>query len=123
MEYTMLILALSVVAAVLSVVALIYTQILTKRYSEAVTFMESVEKDVMHMQQGSIAFRKNYEDDKKELTAMIAGLESEMETARAAMNEWYEAGKIALKSEKDFNEGLNNIINFQPGVSKKGDDK
>lgn len=123
MKYTMLILALSIVAAVLSVIALIYTQILTKKYGEAVLFMESVEKDVIHMQQGNIAFRKNYEEDKKELTAMITGLESEMETARAAMNEWYEAGKIALKSEKDFNEGLNNIINFQPGVSKKGDDK
>lgn len=123
MKYTMLILALSIVAVVLSVIALIYTQILTKKYGEAVLFMESVEKDVIHMQQRNIAFRKNYEEDKKELTAMITGLESEMETARAAMNEWYEAGKIALKSEKDFNEGLNNIINFQPGVSKKGDDK
>ena len=55
------------------------------------------------------------------LTANVHALDKEMDTARDAMSEWSEAGKIARKSEEDFNEGLNNILNFQPGVTKKGD--
>jgi len=55
------------------------------------------------------------------LTANVHALDTEMNTAREAMSEWSEAGKIARKSEEDFNEGLNNILNFQPGVTKKGD--
>ena len=55
------------------------------------------------------------------LTAKVQELDTEMDTARDAMSEWSEAGKIARKSEEDFNEGLNNILNFQPGVTKKGD--
>ena len=111
-----------VIAVTLSVVALVYTQILTKRYNDAVLFMESVEKNVLHMSKGNKVFQDTYKEDKKEIVEMITGLETEMETARAAMNEWYEAGKLAVKTEKDFNEGLNNILNFQPGVTKKGDE-
>lgn len=55
------------------------------------------------------------------LTANVHALDKEMDTARDAMSEWSEAGKIARKSEEDFNEGLNNILNFQPGVKQKGD--
>ena len=111
-----------VIAVTLSVAALVYTQILTKRYNDAVLFMESVEKNVLHMSKGNKVFQDTYKEDKKEIVEMITGLETEMETARAAMNEWYEAGKLAVKTEKDFNEGLNNILNFQPGVTKKGDE-
>jgi len=55
------------------------------------------------------------------LSAKVQELDKELDTAREAMTEWSEAGKIARKTEQDFNDGLNNILNFQPGVTKKGD--
>ena len=54
------------------------------------------------------------------LTANLQKMDEELNTAREAMAEWSEAGKMARKSEEDFNEGLNNILNFQP-VKQKGD--
>ena len=56
------------------------------------------------------------------LSAKVQELDKEMGTAREAIENWSEAGKIARKSEEDFNEGLNNILNFQPNVKHKGDE-
>lgn len=64
---------------------------------------------------------ENHMDMISKLCAKVQDLDKEMDTARDAMSEWSEAGKLARKSEEDFNEGLNNILNFQPGVTKKGD--
>ena len=137
MEYTMLIVALSVCTAVLSIVALVYTQILTKRFNGAVMLMESLEKDIMHMKQGNSAFVQTYKDDKAAAERQflffddritsnrkeIEALDTEFDKDRDAIADWSEAGKLAAKNEKDFNEGLNNLLNYQPGVSKKGDEK
>ena len=49
-------------------------------------------------------------------------LEQITEIAKEAIVNWSEAGKLARKSEEDFNEGLNNILNFQPNVKQKGDE-
>ena len=61
-----------------------------------------------------------YEQMFAKLSAKVQEMDKEMDTSREAMAEWSEAGKIARKSEEDFNEGLNNILNFQP-VKQKGD--
>ena len=119
MEYTMLIVALSVCTAVLSIVALVYTQILTKRFNELASFVGTLEKDTDHLRQAMNC----YKDDRKALFCKVDELDRELETAREALAEWKEAGELARKSEKDFNEGLNNILSYQPGVSKKGDEK
>ena len=55
------------------------------------------------------------------LTANLQKMDEELNTAREAMTEWSEAGKMARKNEEDFNEGLNNILNFQPNVKHKGE--
>lgn len=44
-----------------------------------------------------------------------------LEEYHEALEDWAEAGKLARKSEEDFNEGLNNILNYQPNVKQKGD--
>ena len=49
-------------------------------------------------------------------------LEQITEIAKEAIVNWSEAGKLARKSEEDFNEGLNNILNFQPNVKQKGEE-
>ena len=55
------------------------------------------------------------------VTEKVHELDKEMETSREAVENWSEAAKIARKSEEDYNEGLNNILNFQPTVKQKGD--
>ena len=62
-----------------------------------------------------------YEQMFAKLSAKVQELDKEMDTSREAMAEWSEAGKMARKSEEDFNEGLNNILNFQPIAKGKGD--
>ncbi len=62
-----------------------------------------------------------YEQMFAKLSAKVQELDKEMDTSREAMTEWSEAGKLARKSEEDFNEGLNNILNFQPVSKQKGD--
>jgi len=63
-----------------------------------------------------------YEVELQGIGTKVNDLDDLMNTAREAMAEWSEAAKVARKSEEDFNDGLNNILNFQPGVTKKGDD-
>ena len=62
-----------------------------------------------------------YQEMFAKLSAKVQELDKEMDTSREAMAEWSEAGKLARKSEEDFNEGLNNILNFQPVSKQKGD--
>ena len=108
----------SVIAIVVSIASLIYGELLNQRYEKAVILLNSLEKDVEHFTKALTAYR----EDKLALYERVDDLDREMATARAAMEEWKEAGELAKKSEKDFNEGLNNIINYQPVVSKKGDE-
>ena len=112
-----LIAALAVIAIVILIVSFVYEELLNKRYENAVLLLNSLEKDVEHFTRALTASRA----DTLALYERVDDLDREMATARAAMEEWKEAGQIARKSELDFNEGLNNILNFQPGVSKKGD--
>lgn len=56
------------------------------------------------------------------LSAKVQELDKEMEIARDAIENWSEAGKLARKSEEDFNEGLNNILSYQPNVKQKGEE-
>ena len=62
-----------------------------------------------------------YQEMFAKLSAKVQELDKELDTSRDAIAEWTEAGKMARKSEEDFNEGLNNILNFQPGSKQKGD--
>ena len=64
-----------------------------------------------------------YQEMFAKLSAKVQELDKELDTSRDAIAEWTEAGKLARKSEEDFNEGLNNILNFQPGVTNKGGEK
>lgn len=64
-----------------------------------------------------------YQEMFAKLSAKVKELDKELDTSRDAIAEWTEAGKLARKSEEDFNEGLNNILNFQPGVTNKGGEK
>ena len=137
MIYEMLVVAGLVISIVLAVVALVYSQIVTKRFNEAAMFMESLEKDIMHMKQGNSAFVQTYKDDKAAAERQfmffddritsnrkeIEALDTEFDKVRDAIADWSEAGKLAAKSEKDFNDGLNNLLNYQPGVIKKGEEK
>ena len=63
-----------------------------------------------------------YEQMFAKLSAKVQELDKELDTSRDAIAEWTEAGKLARKSEEDFNEGLNNILNFQPVAKGKGDE-
>lgn len=63
-----------------------------------------------------------YQEMFAKLSAKVQELDKEMEVSREAVENWSEAGKLARKSEEDFNEGLNNILNFQPGVKQKGEE-
>ena len=105
------------VTFVISVFDLVYAELLNKRYENAVILINSIEKDMINLTKALTAYR----EDRADLYERVDDLDRELATARAAMEEWKEAGRIAHKSELDFNEGLNNILNFQPGVSKKGD--
>lgn len=64
---------------------------------------------------------ENHMDMISKLCAKVQDLDKEMDTSREAVENWSEAAKIARKSEEDYNEGLNNILNFQPTVKQKGD--
>ena len=137
MIYEMLVVAGLVISIVLAVVALVYSQIVTKRFNEAAMFMESLEKDIMHMKQGNSVFVQTYKDDKAAAERQfmffddritsnrkeIEALDTEFDKVRDAIADWSEAGKLAAKNEKDFNDGLNNLLNYQPGVIKKGEEK
>ena len=62
-----------------------------------------------------------YQEMFAKLSAKVQELDKELDTSRDAIAEWTEAGKLARKSEEDFNEGLNNILNFQPVAKQKGE--
>ena len=63
-----------------------------------------------------------YQEMFAKLSAKVQELDKEMDLSREAVENWSEAGKLARKSEEDFNEGLNNILNFQPNVKQKGEE-
>ena len=63
-----------------------------------------------------------YQEMFAKLSAKVQELDKEMEVSREAIENWSEAGKLARKSEEDFNEGLNNILSYQPNVKQKGEE-
>ena len=105
MVYVGLAFGISVVALVFAVVGYICVTELRKRLDGEIDLISHLTAEISDMK-----IRLNYADKKFDLY-------------QEALEDWSEAGKLARQSEQDFNEGLNNILNFQPGTTKKGDKK
>ena len=116
MNEVLIYVGIAVAVAVISIFAG-YAHLFKMRLTEVIVLVNRLEQDLEIYRKALTGYR----EDRVALYERIDDLDREMATARAAMEEWKEAGQIARKSELDFNEGLNNILNFQPGVSKKGD--